>query len=355
MKEIPYKTFSWSAHKKNAGSKRPSVCQFELTFKCGLHCKHCYTDCYNKPAYAQRELNLKQVKAVIDKIYDAGVLWMCFTGGDPLTRKDFLDIYTYAKKKGFIVTLFTNGYSINKKIVKELKNNPPFVIELTFNAATREIYEKISQRKGSFIKVMRGIDLMLSSGLPLKIKTKVTQDNLKDLPKTKGFIKRLGLKFRPSFGLFPRLNGDLTPCDLRLSPEEIFRLNGKKKDIEEAGCPSALDLSQKSGQTLPLFRCAIGGGDSLHVDPYGNTFACNLIREPSFDLLKFGVNEAMIKSLAWVRNRRFHTLSKCKDCPISYACTLCPGKAYLETRDMEAPIEYYCRLTQMFSAKERQR
>ncbi|MFC1631823.1 hypothetical protein ACFL2I_04640, partial [Candidatus Omnitrophota bacterium] len=62
MKETPYKTFSWQTHKKNWRIKKPSACQFELTFKCGLHCNYCYSDCYNKPADIAKELGAKEVK-----------------------------------------------------------------------------------------------------------------------------------------------------------------------------------------------------------------------------------------------------------------------------------------------------
>ncbi|MFQ5868041.1 MAG: radical SAM protein, partial [bacterium] len=87
MREIQYKTFSLRTHKKNWLLKRPNVCQFELTFGCNLHCKHCYTDCYNKPDCLKKELKTGEVKFILDKVYKAGVIWLCFTGGDPLTRK----------------------------------------------------------------------------------------------------------------------------------------------------------------------------------------------------------------------------------------------------------------------------
>lgn len=350
MKETQYKKFSLNVHEKNSRFGRPNVCQFELTFGCGLNCKHCYTSCYNKPEYIRKELKFKQVKTILDKLYYAGVIWICFTGGDPLSRKDFLNIYNYAKDKGFIVTIFTNGYSMNKRIAKRLKANPPFVIEITLNTVNKGTYEKISREKGSFIKTMQGINLILSSKIPLKIKTQVTRDNLKDFSKTKEFIKSLGLRFRPSFDLFPRLNGDLFPCSLRLSPEEIFILRGGKKYIPEEECFKASSPTAIKSRPQSLFRCAIGSGDGLHVDPYGNTFPCNLIRLPEFNLLKFGIKEAMNKSLSLVQNRQFKTASKCKGCHFLYYCRLCPGKAYLETRDMESPVGHYCELTQIFSS-----
>lgn len=347
MKKVQYKTFSLTTHSKNWRIKKPNVCQFELTFGCGLHCKHCYTDCYNRSAYLKKELDTQEAKFILDKVYRAGAIWLCFTGGDPLTRKDFLDIYSYAKNKGFIITIFTNAYSMNKEIAEYLKKSPPFVIEMTLNAVTKDLYEKISQVKDSFGKVMKGIELILKAKLPLKIKTEITRDNLEEMPKIKKFIEGLGLKFRPTPDLHARLNGDLAPCNLRISPWEILRLNGNKR-ISDNDCRTAAKTKDRKPHT-DLFRCAIGGGDGFHIDPYGNTFPCNLIRKPAFNLLRADIDYAVNKSLLLVRNRKFFTNSKCKECDLREICHWCPGRAYVEKGDMEAPVGYYCELAQQMS------
>ncbi|MBU0693067.1 MAG: radical SAM protein [Candidatus Omnitrophica bacterium] len=369
MKEIQYKKFSWHTHKKNWRLKQPNVCQFELTFGCGLRCKHCYTDCYNKPSYLKKELNTEQVKFILDKVYNAGIIWVCFTGGDPLIRPDFLDIYSYAKDKGFIVTVFTSGYSIDKKVVKYFEKRPPFVIETTLNAATEQTYEKISQVKGSFKKVIEGIDLILKANISLKVKTQITRDNLEELSEIKKVVEGLGLKFRPSTDLHARLNGNLAPCNLRISPQRVLNLDGKvegdcineSKGIKAIERHSSTTLragkeakaqrhkgqrEKKRTTNDNLFRCAIGGGDGINIDPYGNIFSCNLIREPKFNLLKVDIEYAQNKLLSLVRGKKFTTNSKCRVCDLKELCHTCPGRAYVETSDKEAPIPYYCELSE---------
>jgi radical SAM protein with 4Fe4S-binding SPASM domain len=365
MRIIPYKDFSREFHKKNWQNKKPNVCQFELTFGCGLHCKHCYSDCYNKPRFINKELNTKEVKFILDKVYNRGMLWLCFTGGDPLTREDFLDLYTYAKVKGFIITIFTNAYSLNKRILDYLRENPPFVIEITLNAVTEDLYERISGVKGSFSKVMQGINLILKENLALKIKTQITKDNLNQLPKIKQFIEKLGLKFRPSTFLHSRLNGDLTPAHLRISPQEVLSLNGHKRlsmdDCElllktENGSINSPSLEPSRAQSrdrtpnTAIFRCAIGGGDGIHIDPYGNTFPCNCIRKPKVNLLKEDIEGAHKKILSWVRTRNFIDNSKCQSCSIRDSCYNCPGKAGLETGDLEGRIGWFCELAHLSSS-----
>jgi len=306
-------------------------------------------------------LNTKEIKLILDKIYKTGVIWLCFTGGDPLIREDFLDIYSYAKDKGFIITVFTNGYSMTKEIAQCFRKRPPFVIEMTLNAVTEDVYEKISQVNGSFVEVMQGIDLILKAKLSLKIKTQVIRDNLEELAKIKKFIKGFGLKSWPNTDLYARLDGDVTPCNLRISLQEVLSLGGKAK----TDCLNQINASNKHNKNNKisepnglnesgdyLFRCTIGGGDGINIDPYGNTFLCNLIRKPVFNLLKLDVKYAQNKLLSLVRGRKFATDSKCRGCQLREFCLWCPGRAYLETGNMEAPVGYYCQLAKTMAQSE---
>jgi len=58
---------------------------------------------------------------ILDEVADAGCLWLLITGGEPLLRPDFRDIYMYAKRKGFLITLFTNGTLLDADIADQLK------------------------------------------------------------------------------------------------------------------------------------------------------------------------------------------------------------------------------------------
>jgi radical SAM protein with 4Fe4S-binding SPASM domain len=375
MKQIEYKEFSLKAHQKNWRIKKPNVCQFELTFKCGLHCRHCYTDCYNNSSDISKELNTKQVKIILDKVYDSGVVWLCFTGGDALTRKDFLEIYKYAKNKGFLITIFTNLCSMTRETADYLGKYPPFVIEMTLNAVTEGLYEQISQVKGSYEKMKTGLRMILDRKLSLKIKTQITKDNFKERESIKKFVENLGLIFRPSILLYPRLNGDLNPCGLRLSPEEILGLDGKiesdciddnklslrgrskvtdeaiseENNFEIASLSSAA-RNDRLGKADFLFRCTAGGGDGFHIDPCGNMFICNLIRKPKVNLLSHSIEHGLEKINPFFKNVKFKTNSKCGTCSIRNICYNCPGNAYLEKNDKEAAVEYHCELARTISA-----
>ncbi|MBU0502967.1 MAG: radical SAM protein [Candidatus Omnitrophota bacterium] len=326
---------------------RPSACRFELTFRCVLHCRHCYTDCFNKKAYSKKELTTKEVKFVLDRLACAGVIWLCLSGGDPIVRDDFLEIYAYARKKGFITTIFTNGYSLNRRIIKYLKKNPPFVIEITLNAVDKDLYEKISRIQGSFAKTMRGIGLILDSCLQFKIKTQVTKDNFKHLPQIKKYLKGIGSNFTPNHILYPNLNGDIAPCKLRITPEQVLGLYHFKKQSND-GCEGSSSRNIESR----FYPCVISSADGIYVDPYGNMFLCDLLRKPKVNLLRADIKSGLNRLSSYMAKEEFKTDSKCRDCNLRPLCGWCPGKAYLETGGKEKPLDYYCRLTRLFKKHE---
>ena len=148
--------------------------QIELTYRCDLNCVHCY--CKGSED-KDRELTAKEWKKILDALQEEGCLNLCLTGGEPLIRKDFLEIYSYAKSKGFIITLFTNGQAVPPKVIDYLVKSPPFSIEITLNGITKRTYESITQIPGSFLKVMKTINALKEKKLPLVLKSNCLKQN----------------------------------------------------------------------------------------------------------------------------------------------------------------------------------
>ncbi|MFB0564683.1 MAG: radical SAM protein [Candidatus Aminicenantaceae bacterium] len=337
IEEIQYLDFSKHFHRKMGMKRIPIVGQMELTFRCNLKCVHCYvTKDRTKP-----ELSLQETADIIDKICQEGCLWLSFTGGEPLMRSDFLEIYHYAKKKGLLITLLTNGTLMTQEIAEFLADEPPFSINLTLNGITQKTYENISQVPGSFKKAMKAIELILDKKLSLKIKTKATRLNYHELEKIRKFVEDLGLDFNLNAMLYPRLDGSLEPCRFRLSPDEITCLDRLFQDDKEC---QVNDLKEES--SIPpdnLFRCA-AGLYSFHISPYGELTFCTFMRQPNFNLVKGSFKKGFSALFPKIRSLKYRTHSQCRNCKIFYLCAQCPALAMLENGDMEKPVEYFCQL-----------
>lgn len=331
--------------------------QFELTHRCNLRCQHCYIVNDTK----KKELTYKEFCRILDEIYREGCLWLCLTGGEPLLRKDFLDIYSYAYKKGFIITIFTNVTLFNKELAEYLKKFPPFCLDVTLNSVTQKTYELITQTPGSFEKAMRGIKLICKYKLPLRLKCQAMTLNFDEIPLMRKFYQELGVKFRCSILIDPRIDGSTQPCSLRLPMGKILELEDNKEVIEgrdevEDSFKEELQAGGEGEILLPsdnLFRCP-GGTWAFYVSPFGELFFCNSVRKPSLDLHKYSFKQGFYELFPSIRSAKFKTESKCRTCSLWHLCLRCPGKAQLECGDPEAPIEYYCQLA-CIRANHRQR
>src|SRR3989441_13231347 len=103
--EIGQDQFWLALREKGAHQRVPVEAMIELTYGCNLRCVHCY----NPTHQAKDELATAQLKALIDQLVEAGCLKLAFTGGEIFTRRDLSEILTYAKGKGFAITLLTNA------------------------------------------------------------------------------------------------------------------------------------------------------------------------------------------------------------------------------------------------------
>ena len=97
----------------------------ELTARCNNDCRHCYINLpANDPAAKARELTLAEIESIADQAVEMGALWVLLTGGEPLLRPDFADIYMMLKRKGLLVSVFTNATVIRPQHIELFKISP---------------------------------------------------------------------------------------------------------------------------------------------------------------------------------------------------------------------------------------
>jgi MoaA/NifB/PqqE/SkfB family radical SAM enzyme len=188
MKTISYGEYSARMHRPHAGNRIPRNGSIELTHRCPLTCAHCYNNLPIGDRQAQDgELTLAQYRRILDELVEAGCVWLLFTGGEIFARPDFMDIYRHAKQRGFIITLFTNGTMLTPALVEELRQWPPFSIEITLYGHTAETYEALTGVPGSHARCLRGIQMLLAAGLPLKLKTVAVSHNKHEVIQMRAF------------------------------------------------------------------------------------------------------------------------------------------------------------------------
>jgi hypothetical protein len=124
----------------------PMHALLELTNNCNWWCRHCYIT--HRPA--KGELTLDEIRPILDQLAELGVLFLTFTGGEPLTRKDFFDIAEYARQRDFSFSLFTNGTLITPTVADRLKELALERAEISILGAKAATHDAITQVEGSF-------------------------------------------------------------------------------------------------------------------------------------------------------------------------------------------------------------
>ena len=136
--------------KYNRGFAPPERVSINLTLRCNLTCTMC-TTCYDSP-----ELSLSEIQDIIDQTADWGVEVFNPLGGEPFMRADLEQILRYAVKKGFYVTLTTNGTLLSPSRAKYLAEIPTDRLHFNFSLDGDQRSNDLIRGEGSFQKTIRG-------------------------------------------------------------------------------------------------------------------------------------------------------------------------------------------------------
>ena len=348
MESINYGEFSAGFHRRVQSARIPTEAIIEVSRRCPLECAHCYNNLPMADSAARRkELTYAEHCRILDELAEAGTLWLLFTGGEIFARRDFLDIYTYAKRKGFLITLYTNGTLITEKIADYLSEWRPFSIEITLYGRTKETYERLTGVPGSYERCLRGINLLRERGLPLKLKTVAVTINKHEVFEMGRFAEEeLGVEFKYDSLMSPRIDCSDSPLAVRLSAEEVVEFDLADQQRLGAWHKLAADLQNPVVWGDDVYHCG-GGLSSFAVDPEGRMSICVLSHADVYDLRRGSVNEGWEDFLSKVRSRKTTRPSKCGTCQIRASCGMCPANGELENNDPESPVEFLCEVTHL--------
>ena len=339
-------------------SKRALVSfTLETTARCNNDCRHCYIRLpAGDEAARGRELPLEAIKRIVDQAVALGALWCLVTGGEPLLRDDFADLYLYLKRKGLLVSVFTNATLITADHVELFRRYPPRDVEVTVYGVSAETYERVTRRPGSFAAFLRGLGLLLQNGVRVRLKAMALRSNVAELPAIARFCReRTKDYFRFDPQLHLRFDGDPVRNEEikaeRLTPAEcvaLERADPQRLESLEERCDKLIVPAFAHQVCDHLFHCGAGNG-SFAVSPDGVFRLCSSLWHPEciYDLRTGSLADAwhnFVPRVRDMRSRRKEFLATCRVCPIINLCLWCPAHAYLETGELDAHVDHFCRV-----------
>lgn len=345
----------FAAWPKLAGRRVPLSFELELTARCNNDCRHCYINLPAGDQDARRaELTAAEIGDIADQAIALGAIWCLITGGEPLLRPDFAEIYLMLKRKGLLVSVFTNACLVTADTVALFRRYPPHEIEVTVYGVSQETYERVTRRTGSYAAFRRGLGLLLDGGLKVRLKAMALRSNVAELPAIAAFCRTYTkdyFRFDPLLHL--RHRGDPARNDEikgeRLTPAEVVAIEQADEERARAledGCDRYITPARAERQDQGLFHCGAGNG-SFTISYDGWFRLCADLWHPDtiYDLRRGRLAEAwedLVPSVRAMRSADPGFLASCRRCPIFNLCFWCPAHAHLETGAMDGFSSYFC-------------
>jgi len=159
--------------------------KLEVNRACTLNCKMCYIENSNE------EIPFGVIKTLLDDIKSYRIR-LEILGGEPLLRKDIIEIISYAKRVSGIpfVSLYTNALAADKMMALKLKKAGLDAAIVTLVSHHPEIHDAFTGQKGSWMKTVRNIGCLKDAGVPVYTFTAIHRDNYRDYRNIYYFVKQ---------------------------------------------------------------------------------------------------------------------------------------------------------------------
>ena len=344
----------------------PSSATFELTLRCNLKCKMClfrHEDCENS-ALKAAELSTEQWIDMARQTAELGTIDLLITGGEPMIRDDFCEIWEGIYRQGFLIELYTNATLVNEKIMETLRKYPPHRIGITLYGASEDTYQAVCGNGSMYRRAVDGIKQLMTLPSILNFRATIIKDNFHEaeaiarlVSEEFGYPENLTTTRIVNKGVRGAC-GKAEAC--RLEPKENIWLlhlltRMRLKDImgerynEDAFRIEGYETTEpdysecREEQQFSLLGCK-GGMRQFTLTYDGRLLGCQMLDAFWTDARKSGLKEAWESYPFSVKLPERH--EKCRSCKHMELCSICPAVIYAETGSLDGWPEYVCKDTE---------
>ena len=344
---------------------RPYVISWNLTYRCNLACEHCYLDAGGTPLvgtenFADRsELGTEECFRVIDEIAAfAPECMTILTGGEPLLRRDILEIVQRAADRGLWVVVGTNGVRITENVAKRLADAGARGLSLSLDALDPDRHDRFRKVRGAWRNTVEGAEILNRNGLPFIVQTTAGSHNLGELEAIADFAcERLAAKVWNLYFLVPTGRGqfvsDITPTQYDDVLGSLYRIQRKyqRRMLVNAKCAphyiktvleqAALSADGSAATELPIRTYSDGAGGCpagthyMGIRPNGDVTPCPYLPVFAGTLRSASLADLWSSSELFAGVRRRASLGgRCGECEMNGHCGGCRARAFGMTGDL---------------------
>ncbi len=313
----------------------------ELTYACPLQCPYC-SNPLNYTKY-KSELSTDDWKRVLTEARKMGAVQLGFSGGEPLTRPDLVELVQHARELGYYSNLITSGYGLTEEKIIQLKTAGLDHIQVSIQASSQELNDHIAGT-ASFEHKQNVARLVKKHGYPMVLCVVIHRENIHQMPEILAMAEALGADYlelaNTQYYGWAHLNRDLLlPTKEQFETAEAIAQAYKEKVAGKMKIyyvvPDFYEYRPKS--------CMNGWATTfLTIAPDGVALPCHSARDlPNFDcpnVNDFSVSEIWHDSKAFNFFRGFEWMQEpCRSCDEKEKdFGGCRCQAYLLTGDASA-------------------
>ena len=238
------------------GVRVPFFCGHKLTYNCNLRCKMC--PFWKRPS---PDPSLTQEKAILKQIYRSGAVGVAFEGGEPLLRRDLVEILSFSRSLPLHTSLVTNGTLLESRI-DEIVPYINGVIYVSLDGLEKT-HDAIRGVGGSFEKAIRGIRAARKK-VAVTINSTVMSENIDEIESLVHLAKELGTKISVAVA-HEYCNANASSPDAAKIPKIAYRLMEMKREgypiVNSIGYFKVM-AKEKKWQCKPWTM--------MNIDPHGN-------------------------------------------------------------------------------------
>jgi len=327
----------------------PLLGTLDLTYRCANDCRHCWLRIPPDAKEAAAELSAAEIRRVVDEARAMGCREWAVSGGEPMLRPDFPEIFEHIAASSVRYTLNTNGTLITPRIARLLSRKGTVLVALY--GATAAVHDAVTRRPGSFEALARGVAYLKEAGAPFTVQVIPLKTNIGEY---EAMIER-ARSWSPSWRigatwLYLSASGDPVK-NAEIAAERLDAARIVALDQAWAGDPISFDGAASPAcppaASAGLYATCLAGRRDFHVDPYGGLSFCSFVKDPALriDLRATSFAEAWEDRLPRLASAAVPSpayADGCGSCELRSDCKWCPVYAYLESRDHSAKIEHLC-------------
>ncbi|HNS99489.1 MAG TPA: radical SAM protein [Polyangiaceae bacterium] len=310
----------------------PVLAEIALTYRCQNRCTFCYAASPTRRDHGPL-MSTEQVKRVIDRIYhEAHVPTLSFTGGEATLRKDLPELVRHGSQLGLRINLITNGLRAAKQdYARCLVDHGLASAQVSIEAATAELHDRIVGRQGAFARTVAGIRAFRQLGIHVHTNSTLCTTNIDQAQDIIAFVsEELGLSTL-SMNMLIRTGNGLDPSmppityaqiakTLPMLIEEAHRR--KVKFVWYSPLPYCVVNPVLLGQGAKSCACVSG---IVSVNPAGELLPCSSFQEGIGSLLHRPFEEIYDSPQARYWRDRRYIPPACRTCPDVDVCAgACP-------------------------------